>query len=83
MNPIVFAMRRPVTTLMLVVTLVGGGVLGCSNDAVAILPPLNTPKIYIYLDYIGTNAKQMKGYIVGQLESYFQQARGADPRGAP
>ena len=28
MNPIVFAMRRPVTTLMLVVALIGGGVLG-------------------------------------------------------
>ena len=73
MNPIVFAMRRPVTTLMLVVTLVGGGVLGCSKMSVDTFPPLNTPKIYVYLDYIGTNAKQMKGYIVGQFESYFQK----------
>ena len=27
MNPIVFAMRRPVTTMMLVVALISGGVL--------------------------------------------------------
>jgi membrane fusion protein (multidrug efflux system) len=73
MNPIVFAKRRPVTTLMLVVMLVGGGVLGCSKVWADTLPPLNTPKIYAYLDYIGTRAKQMKGSIVGQFESYFQK----------
>ena len=73
MNPIVFAKRRPVTTLMLVVMLVGGGVLGCSKVWADTFPPLNTPKIYAYLDYIGTRAKQMKEYIVGQFESYFQK----------
>ena len=31
MNPIVFAMRRPVTTLMLVVAIVSGGVLGLAD----------------------------------------------------
>ncbi len=31
------------------------------------------PKIHAYLDYIGMNAKQMKGYILGQLESYYQK----------
>ena len=41
MNPIVFAMRRPIITLMLVVALAGGGVLGLSKMGVDILPPLN------------------------------------------
>ena len=71
MNPIVFAMRRPVTTLMLVVSLISGGVLGLNKVRADIYPPQKTPKIYVYLDYIGTRAKQTKGYIVGQLESYF------------
>ena len=71
-NPIVFAMRRPVTTSMLVVALISGGVLGLYKMRVDI-PPLNTPKIHAYLDYIGTSAKQMKGYVVGQLESYFHK----------
>jgi len=71
MNPIVFAMRRPVTTLMLVVALISGGVLGLNKVRADIYPPQKTPKIYVYLDYIGTRAKQTKGYIVGQLESYF------------
>ena len=73
MNPTVFAMRRPVTTLMLVVALVSGGVLGLSKMRADIFPPLNTPKIYVYLDYIGTRGKQVKGYIVGQFESYFHK----------
>ena len=71
MNPIKFAIRRPIRTLVLVVTLVGAGLLGCSKLSVGNIPPLNTPKIHAYLDYIGMHAKQMKGHIVGQLESYF------------
>ena len=73
MNTIVFAMWRPVTTMMLVVALISGGVLASNKMRLDILPPLNTPKIYAYLDYIGMRAKQMKGYIVGQFESYFHK----------
>ena len=75
MNPIVFAKRRPVTTMMLVVALISGGVLASNKMRVDILRPLNTRKIHVYLDSIGTRAKQMKGYIVGQLESYYQKHR--------
>ena len=73
MNPIVFAMRRPVTTLMLVVALISGGVVGLNKMRADSYPPQKTPKIYVYLDYIGTSAKQTKGYIVGQVESYFHK----------
>jgi membrane fusion protein (multidrug efflux system) len=75
MNPVVFAMRRPVTTLMLIVTLGGGGVLGLSQAGVDSLPPVNTPAThsYSYLDDIGTRAMELKGYIGGQLGSYFQK----------
>ena len=73
MNPIVFAVRRPVTTMMLVVALISGGVLASNKMRLHILRPLNTRKIYVYLDYIGTRAKQMKGHIVGQYESYFHK----------
>ena len=47
MNLVRFAIRRPVITLMLVVTLVGGGVLGCSKMSAGNFPPLNTPKIHM------------------------------------
>jgi membrane fusion protein (multidrug efflux system) len=72
MNPIVFAVRRPVTILMLVVALGSSGALGLSKMRPDI-SPLNMPKIHGYLDYIGTRAKQMKGYIIGQFESFFHK----------
>ena len=76
MNPIVFAMRRPVTTLMLVVALISGGVLAFNRMRVDIFPSLNTPKIYVFLDYIGMSPDQMEGFIVNQLELYFQYVDG-------
>ena len=76
MNPIVFAMRRPVTTIMLVVALISSGVLALNRMRVDIFPSLNTPKIYVYLDYVGMSPSQMEGFIVNQLELYFQYVDG-------
>ncbi|MFO0960551.1 MAG: efflux RND transporter permease subunit [Isosphaeraceae bacterium] len=78
MNPIVFAMRRPVTTLMLVVALVSGGLLALNRMRVDIFPSLNTPKIYVFLDYVGMSPDQMEGFIVNQLELYFQYVDGIE-----
>jgi len=76
MNPTVFAMRRPVTTLMLVVALISGGALAYNRMRVDIFPSLNVPKIYVFLDYIGMSPDQMEGFIVNQLELYFQYVDG-------
>ena len=76
MNPTSFAMRRPVTTLMLVVALISGGVLGLNRMRVDIFPSLNVPKIYVFLDYIGMSPDQMEGFIVNELELYFQYVDG-------
>ena len=76
MGVTVFAMRRPVTTMMLVVALVSGGVLAYKKMRVDIFPALNVPKIYVFLDYIGMGPDQMEGFIVNQLELYFQYVDG-------
>ena len=76
MNPTVIAMRRPVTTLMLVVALISGGILAYSRMRVDIFPSLNVPKIYVFLDYIGMSPDQMEGFIVNELELYFQYVDG-------
>jgi membrane fusion protein (multidrug efflux system) len=73
MNPIGFAMRRPLRTMVLVVPLVSGGVLASNKMRVDHLLPLNMPKVYAYLDYFGAHAEQAKGYIAGQLETYFHK----------
>src|SRR5579871_179378 len=75
-NPTVFAMRHPVTTLMLVVALISGGFLAYQKMRVDIFPPLNTPKIYVFLDYVGMSPDQVEGFIVNQLELYFQYVDG-------
>ncbi len=75
-NPTGFAMRRPVTTLMLVVALISGGLLGLNRMRVDIFPSLNVPKIYVFLDYIGMSPDQMEGFIVNELELYFQYVDG-------
>src|SRR5262249_53489657 len=66
-------MRRPVTTSMMVVALISSGLLAHNRMQVDIFPALNTPKICISLDSIGIRARQVKAYIGGQLESYFQK----------
>ena len=76
MNPTVFAMRRPITTLMLVVALSVAACWPYSRMRVDIFPSLNTPKIYVFLDYIGMSPDQMEGFIVNQLELYFQYVDG-------
>ena len=76
MNPTVFAMRRPVTTMMMVVALISGGILAYSRMRVDIFPSLNVPKIYVFLDYIGMSPDQMEGFIVNELELYFQYVDG-------
>ena len=78
MNPIVFAMRHPITTLMLVVALISGGGLALTKMRVDIFPSLHTPKIYVFLDYVGMSPAQMEGFIVNQLELYFQYVDGIE-----
>src|SRR5579875_478932 len=75
-NPTVFAMRHPITTLMLVVGLISGGVLAYLKMRVDIFPALNVPKIYVFLDYVGMSPDQMEGFIVNELELYFQYVDG-------
>ena len=76
MNPTNFAMRRPVTTMMLVVALLSGGGLAYSQMRVDIFPSLNTPHIYVFLDYVGMSPDQIEGFVVNQLELYFQYVDG-------
>ena len=81
MNRIVFAMRRLITFLILVVALGGGGVLGLSKMRADSLPPLNPPNMSGYLDYIGERAAQMKRYHRRPVSSrIFKSTRGSTTR---
>ena len=71
MNPIVFVMRRPVTTVLLLGALVGGSTVAVKKLRGDSFPPLNSPKVYAAFDFIGTRAKLTKDYVVRKYESYF------------
>lgn len=76
MNPILLAMKHPVTTLMLVLGLVCGGILALDRMRVDIFPPLNQPRIYVFLQFGGMSPGQMEGLIVNQFELNFQYVDG-------
>ncbi len=72
--------------LMLVVALISGGVLAYDRMRVDIFPSLNTPKIFVFLDYVGMSPDQMEGFIAStQLElllpAYVDRHRGYYRRG--
>ena len=76
MNPIVFALRHPITMIMLVVALVGGGALALSRMRVDIFPPINQPSIYVFSNYGGYDPGQMEGLLVSPFELWFQFVDG-------
>ena len=71
MNPIVFALRRPVTVMMLVLALGLGG-LTASQMQKDIFPSLNQPILYVIHNYGGMDPKQIEGLITNQYELFFQ-----------
>lgn len=72
LRPFRFALRRPVTTLVLTALIVGGGVLGLSKAGVDVLPPPYSSQVRTYSDGIGAGAMRAKTYLVGKYHSYFK-----------
>jgi multidrug efflux pump subunit AcrB len=76
MNPIHFALRHPITMMMAVVALVGGGALALDRMRVDIFPPFDLPQIYVIQNFNGMSPAQMEGLIVNQFELNFQYVEG-------
>ncbi len=76
MNPVNFALRHPITMLMLVVGLIAGGTLAALSMRIDIFPPFDLPQIYVVQNFNGMNPAQMEGLIVNQFELNFQYVSG-------
>lgn len=76
MNPIHFALRHPITMMMIVVALIGGGCLAAVSMRIDIFPPFDLPEIYVIQNYNGMSPAQMEGLIVNQFELNFQYVDG-------
>src|ERR1700689_3830399 len=79
MNPIEFALRRPVTIMVAMVALLAGGGLalfGPLRMKVDIFPSLNLPVVYVAQPYGGLDPAQMEGLIANYYEYHFLYING-------
>ena len=76
MNPIEFALRRPITMMVAMVALLAGGGLALSRMKVDIFPALNLPVVYVCQPYGGMDPQQMEGLIANFYEYHFLYING-------
>jgi multidrug efflux pump subunit AcrB len=78
MNPIIFAMRHPITVMVGIVAVVLGAVLAVFRMPVDIFPDLNVPVIYVAQPYGGMDPQQMEGFLTNYYEYHFLYITGID-----
>ena len=76
MNPIVFALRRPLTVMVAVVAVALGSGLAFLRMPVDIFPNLNLPVVYVAQPYGGMDPAQMEGLITNYYEYHFLYISG-------
>ncbi len=76
MNPIVFAMRRPWTVMVLVVAVALGSMLAAIRMPIDIFPNLNLPVVYVAQPYGGMDPAQMEGLLTNYYEYHFLYING-------
>lgn len=75
-NPIRAALRRPITTLVVVLGIAATGVLGAWRMKADIFPALNLPVVYVCQPYGGMDPQQMEGLIANFYEYHFLYING-------
>src|SRR5438128_9941505 len=76
MNPIVFALRHPITVMVAMAAIVGGSVLAVYRANIDIFPELNLPVIYVAQPYGGMDPAQMEGLLTNYFEYHFLYVSG-------
>src|SRR5512135_1910318 len=76
MNPIVFALRRPLTVMVLVAAVALGSGLALLRMPIDIFPNLNLPIIYVAQPYGGMDPAQMEGLLTNYYEYHFLYITG-------
>lgn len=76
MNPIVFAMRHPITVMVALAGVLVASGLALSRMRIDIFPNLNLPVIYVVQPYGGMDAAQMEGLLTFHYENHFLYIAG-------
>src|SRR5882672_10704884 len=71
-----FALRRPVTILVLVAGIIFFSILAIRKSPIDILPVVNAPTIYVAQTYGGLSPQQMEGFITSYYEYHFLYING-------
>jgi multidrug efflux pump subunit AcrB len=75
-NPIVFALRHPITMMVGIAAIVVGSGLAILRMKIDIFPQLNLPVIYVAQPYGGMDPGQMEGLIANYYEYHFLYISG-------
>src|SRR5215831_3472161 len=71
-----FALRKPVTIIVLVISIILFSVLAIRKSSVDIFPNLGSPTIYVAQTYGGLSPQQMEGFITSYYEYHFLYITG-------
>src|SRR5438552_8836539 len=78
MNLVSFALRRPVSVIVLVIGLVLAGILALARMPRDIFPDLGVPIIYVAQPYGGMDPAHMEGFLVNYYEYHFLYITGIE-----
>src|SRR6202521_425630 len=78
MNLVSFALRRPISLLMMVLASAVVGFFALDRMARDIFPDLGVPVLYVAQPYGGMDPAQMEGFIVNYYEFHFLYINGIE-----
>src|SRR3954469_23278641 len=78
MNLVTFALRRPVSVLVLILASVLVGVLALRSMPRDVFPDLGVPTLYVAQPYGGMDPAQMEGFLVNYYEYHFPYISGIE-----
>jgi len=71
-----FALKRPITILVLFISLLLFSVMALRTIPIDIFPKLNSPTIYVIEQYGGMSAQQMEGFFSTRMQDQFLYING-------
>jgi multidrug efflux pump subunit AcrB len=76
MNLISFALRKPITIIVLVLGVVLTGIIAVTEINIDIFPNLNLPTIYVSQPYGGMSPQQMEGFVSTNYQNLYLYVSG-------
>ncbi len=78
MNLVSFALRRPITVVVLVIAIVLVGLMAAQRMARDVFPNLGVPVLYVAQPFGGMDPAQMEGFLVNYYEYHFLYITGIE-----